>query len=181
LTYFLFPLSFNEFLLFRGIQPEAGPRSTAQKAHRRGLWEEYLTWGGFPEVVLADRVELKRNLLDSYLDVMLFRELISNAAAPGGNKKIYLVDNGLYQRVRDRPDWGKLWENQCLVDLWRKNQTIQFWKSDEGEVDFLTQDQLIQATVELTETNRNREEVPLVKLAQRYPNHRSSVLTLEDA
>lgn len=67
LTYSLFPLSFNEFLVFKGLQPEAGPRSTAQKAHRRNLWEEYLSWGGFPEVVLADRVELKRNLLGSYL------------------------------------------------------------------------------------------------------------------
>ena len=244
LTYPLFPLSFKEFLLFRGIQPEPGPRSTAQKAHRRVLWEEYLTWGGFPEVVLADRVELKRNLLDSYLDVMLFRDVIerhnlknfvvieklftkmllsftkeisvhrwyndfksqglklgkdtlyqylghfeealfvrlmSNAAAPGGNKKIYLVDNGLYQRVRDRPDWGKLWENQCLVDLWRQNQSIQFWKSDQGEVDFITQQQLIQTTVELTAENREREEAPLQLLAARYPNHRSTILTLEDA
>lgn len=244
LTYPLFPLSFDEFLVFRGVSPEMQARSTTQQAQRRILWEEYLTWGGFPEVVLADRVELKRNLLDSYLDVMLFRDVIerhnlknfvvieklftkvllsftkeisvhrwyndlksqglklgkdtlyqylgyleealfirqiNNAAAPNGNKKIYLVDNGLYQRVRDRPDWGKLWENQCFVDLWRQSQSIQFWKSDEGEVDFITQDQLIQATVELTDNNRSREVAPLQKLAERYPSHGNTILTLDDA
>ena len=111
----------------------------------------------------------------------MFVRQVTNAAAPNGNKKVYLVDNGLYQRVRDRPDWGKLWENLCFVDLWRQNQSIQFWKSDRGEVDFVTQDHLLQATVELSDHNRDREEGPLRTLLERYPSHQTRILTLDES
>jgi predicted AAA+ superfamily ATPase len=241
ICYSLFPLSFSEFLTFKGASFPAD-LSTSQRAARHVLWEEYLSWGGFPEVVLADREDLKRNLLDSYLDIMLFRDvierhalknfalveklftklllsftkeisvhrwyqdfrsqgmqvgkdtlyqylahfeealfvrLVGNAAAPGGNKKVYLVDNGLYQRVRDRPDWGKLWENHCLVDLWRHQQSVSFWKNDQGEIDFVTDTELIQATVELTPGNHQRETTPFLAVASRFPRHQPVVREFE--
>ncbi|MFP4535203.1 MAG: ATP-binding protein, partial [Spirochaetaceae bacterium] len=75
LTYTMFPLSFAEFLRFRGKRFGAS-LSTREAADRRDLLLEYLAWGGFPEVVIAETPELKRSLLESYLDVMLFRDVV---------------------------------------------------------------------------------------------------------
>jgi uncharacterized protein len=75
LVYRLFPLSFPEYLRFAGISfPET--MTTKESVQRSLALREFLTWGGFPEVVRADSEELKRSLLDSYLDVMLFRDVV---------------------------------------------------------------------------------------------------------
>ena len=240
LPYDLFPLSFVEFLRFKGVSyPEN--LSTREKAERSTLMDEYLSWGGFPEVVLADREDLKRNLIDSYWDVMLFRDVIErhrlknfalvekilrkillsftkegsinrwyndlksqgfktgkdslyeylgyfekalfvhtipNAAAGAGIRKVYLVDNGLYQKAKDRPDRGKLWENLCFVDLLRSGKRPRFWKTQEGEIDFVTDDELIQVTTELTSENRAREEQPFKAALPFFPAHRTRILEL---
>jgi len=242
LTYTLYPLSFVEFLRFRNTEfPSV--LSTNDRARRRVLLEEYLTWGGFPEVVLAEREELKRNLLDSYWDIMLFRDIVerhavknvevlekllvrillsftrefsvhkwfndlksqgyrvskdsmyefvnyfeqamfvhilSNAASAAGSRKIYLIDNGLYNRVKDRPDMGKLFENLCFLDLLRAGQdTTRFFRTDQYEVDFVTDRELLQVTVELHEQNRVREETPLVEVGRLFPGHSQRILTMD--
>lgn len=75
LTYDLHTLSFSEFLRFKGL--EFPPTlSSLENARRDLLLKEYLSWGGFPEVVLADREELKRHLLESYVDTMLLRDVL---------------------------------------------------------------------------------------------------------
>lgn len=241
LPYILYPLSFSEFLRFKRFEPgQSG--STAVLAARRALLDEYLEWGGFPEVVLADRPGLKRNLIDSYWDVMLFRDIVEqygvknvpvlerlvakillsfarefsvhrwyndlrsqgyrvgkdtvyeylgyfenamfvhvagNAAAPGGARKIYLVDNGLYQKIKDRPDTGKLWENLCFMDFLRRGIKPGYWKDARGEVDFIAPGELVQATVSLTEDNRRREEGPLESVGALHPGHSRRILTLD--
>ena len=54
LPYALYPLSFPEFLRFRGAEG-LDPRKTEDAALLYGLLDFYELWGGFPEVVLADR------------------------------------------------------------------------------------------------------------------------------
>lgn len=71
----LSPLSFGEYLRFRDVA-FVEPLTSALRARRRSHLLEYLRWGGLPEVVLAEREELKRSLLESYLDVMLLRDVI---------------------------------------------------------------------------------------------------------
>lgn len=69
----LFPLDFEEFLVFKEVGDRSGGRSLAAKEkskndivfERTKMWyEEYLTFGGFPEVVLTDSHEQKRHQLD---------------------------------------------------------------------------------------------------------------------
>jgi predicted AAA+ superfamily ATPase len=64
LEFELFPLSFREFLDFRGIEVE--PTTSGRGKVERAL-EEYLQFGGFPEVVLAPDATDKVNILNSYL------------------------------------------------------------------------------------------------------------------
>ncbi len=242
LTYTLFPLSFAEFLRFRG-KTFGASLSTREAADRRDLLLEYLAWGGFPEVVIADTPELKRSLLESYLDVMLFRDVVErhsvqniqalervvrkallgltkeisvhrwynelqsegvrvgkdtlygylsnlqeaffffvvkNLAAPTGNRKVYLVDNGLYSRVRNRPDLGKLLENQVFVDLLRQGCHPHFLRNDDGEIDFITDDWIVQVCLELSDANRRREEQPLADGTTKYPNREAAIVTLDN-
>ena len=209
-------------------------------AQRNNLLEEYLLWGGFPEVVLADRTDLKRNLLTSYVDTMILRDvldrhqvknlvllerlfqkvllsftkefsvhrwyndfrsqgfklskdtlydylsfleeslfiqIVENAVNLGAAKKIFLVDNGIYQQIKDRPDTGKLWENACFLQLVRQGKKPRFWRDDRGEVDFVTDEALIQVTTELSEENQERELGPLKLLSEQFPAKEARVLT----
>ncbi len=77
LPWFLMPLSFKEYLSFNSIQIDKADLYTAQG---RGLFykelNHYLYWGGFPEVVLSESEDLKKHLISSYMDTMLFRDVI---------------------------------------------------------------------------------------------------------
>lgn len=244
LTYRIFPLSFPEYLRFKGVS-FTPPLNTTESVRRSLALRDFLTWGGFPEVVLADSEELKRSLLESYLDVMLFRDVVErhrvqnttvlqkvltrallsftkdvsvhrwyndfrsqglkvskdtlydylglleealfvfsveNEAAPGGSRKVYLVDNGLYQRVKDRPDTGKLLENQVFIDLLRSDgRKPRFFRTaSDGEIDFVTDSRLIQVCTELNDENREREEAPLRSdvVTRRFPGRSGGIVTL---
>ncbi len=239
----LYPLSFAEFLRFKGRAFRADP-SSEERAERRRLLDEYLLWGGFPEVALASSSETKRNLLDSYVDVMIFRDILerhglqgastvervlskllgsftkeysvnrwyndfksrglrvgkdglyeivrhfeeayilrslSNVASPGGAKKAFFLDNGYYRPFLDRErDRGKLWENAVCVALLRRGEKPGFWKTDRGEIDFVTQGEFIQATIELTEANRERETAPFAQAAATLGERAALIVTPDD-
>jgi uncharacterized protein len=51
-TFEIFPLSFREYLRFLGI--EVLPSSANNESIVRHALEDYLAWGGFPEIVLSD-------------------------------------------------------------------------------------------------------------------------------
>ena len=76
LTMEMFPLSFREFLRFHEVDPGAtkrfGPRA---RAELQSMADRYLTEGGFPEVQGLDR-ELSRQVLQSYVDVVVLRDVI---------------------------------------------------------------------------------------------------------
>lgn len=73
LTTEVFPFSFREFLRFHGVEPERtsrwGSETRAVLAHHA---EKYLRAGGFPEVQGVDD-ELRRQVLQNYLDVVILR------------------------------------------------------------------------------------------------------------
>jgi len=97
--------------------------------------------------------------------------------------KIYLVDNGLYPRK----DEGKLLENLVFTELKRRglkeNRQIYYWKDPTGkEVDFIVMrqgkaTQLIQATLELTHQNLEREVKPLLKAAKQLNPQKLTIIT----
>jgi len=73
LTLDVFPLTFSEFLDFRGI--EWKPSHPDSESAARAALEDYLRWGGFPEVVLADEA-LKPLILGEYASLMLYRDVV---------------------------------------------------------------------------------------------------------
>lgn len=60
ISFTIFPLSFKEFRAFR----------------KEGSLEEYMTFGGFPEVVLEDSEERKMTLLQQYFEDIVHKDII---------------------------------------------------------------------------------------------------------
>jgi predicted AAA+ superfamily ATPase len=106
----MYPLSFKEFLKFKQVWTESyekyawKPYNTAWYNKAKDWYEEYIDYGGFPEVVLEtnkeDKQELLLDIINSYieLDVKLLSDftiseelfkLVKLLAARSGNKIDY--------------------------------------------------------------------------------------------
>lgn len=71
------PFSFREFLRHRGVEPKRPVRefTAADRSRIEREFREYLTSGGFPEAQgLPD--ELRVDLLQGYVDTVLFRDIV---------------------------------------------------------------------------------------------------------
>ncbi len=73
ISYEVFPLSFAEFLAFRGIAHE--PYSRSSESRVASALTEYLGTGGLPEVVLADPA-LRPRILKEYVDLVFYKDLL---------------------------------------------------------------------------------------------------------
>lgn len=69
----MYPLSFGEFIRFKGAHRPIG--STAGDADAMRLFDEYLHWGGYPAVAIAEE-RVKEPLLREYFDTMTMRDII---------------------------------------------------------------------------------------------------------
>ncbi len=76
LPYLMLPLSFNEYLRFKGDVPEKNYEYTNQIFGIKKHFKEYLKYGGFPEIVLSDSEHLKNKLLNNYFDSVLYKDLV---------------------------------------------------------------------------------------------------------
>lgn len=71
----LFPLSFREFLRFKNITIELPVHSENEKAKILRALNEYLEYGGMPEVVLAGE-DKKFELINGYYNTLIRRDII---------------------------------------------------------------------------------------------------------
>ncbi|MEF8811170.1 MAG: ATP-binding protein [Bacteroidales bacterium] len=73
ISYILFPLSFSEFLSFLSIEKDI--YNVQNKALIINAFDNFLIWGGFPELVNMEST-LKTKVLQEYFNVMIYRDLI---------------------------------------------------------------------------------------------------------
>lgn len=71
----IFPLSFREFLEFRGIEANSEKDVIIRKFEIIQRLREYFEFGGFPEVVLEDGEEKKKAILKRYFETILVKDV----------------------------------------------------------------------------------------------------------
>ncbi len=74
LSFRLFPLSFREFLAFKGFELRE-PLIEPERGRVKRYLEEYLEYGGFPEIVEYPPL-LKIRTLQEYLDLIIYKDLV---------------------------------------------------------------------------------------------------------
>ena len=74
LSYNLFPLSLREFLVAKSFKPEF-PLIESERGLLKRHLDEYLEYGGFPELLEYDRTVRIRTLKE-YIDLMVYRDLV---------------------------------------------------------------------------------------------------------
>lgn len=76
LNYEVFPLSFKEFLKFKGVELEKKFEYSERKLSMiKKELVEYIEYGSFPEVVLEDSVSGKRRLVQEYFRTIVSRDI----------------------------------------------------------------------------------------------------------
>jgi hypothetical protein len=73
----VYPLSFREFLRFKGLEASSELEYIANKTLIRHHFLDYLTYGGFPEVVLRRNEGDKKLLLKNYFEDILYRDIVT--------------------------------------------------------------------------------------------------------
>lgn len=106
----LFPLSFREFLIFKEQKlklPESAKVSEVTHQLFLPLYEEYLTWGAFPGVVLKNSKKAKERALDDIFSSYFQKEIIQLGDFKDGKsmRDFILL---LAQRVGSKLDISKI-------------------------------------------------------------------------
>jgi predicted AAA+ superfamily ATPase len=73
----VYPLSFKEFLSFKGKHILNEFEYISNKLEIERFFEEYTNYGGFPKVILTDDYEIKQAELKSYFDSILLRDIVA--------------------------------------------------------------------------------------------------------
>jgi predicted AAA+ superfamily ATPase len=75
IEFFITPLNFSEFLTFNKIEKPTKSIKTNPDAKLQHALNQYMRWGGMPEVVLSDTQDRKERLLKQYFEDILFKDI----------------------------------------------------------------------------------------------------------
>jgi predicted AAA+ superfamily ATPase len=76
ISYEMLPFSFEEMLLANGISVDGDIFYSKRRFYAKRVLEEYMKFGGFPEVVLEKNETTKIRILQEYLNAIFFRDLV---------------------------------------------------------------------------------------------------------
>ncbi|MBK6929514.1 MAG: ATP-binding protein [Saprospirales bacterium] len=153
----IYPLTFNELLVFKGMPHTskshftASPFVAAEYERLKLFYEEYINYGGFPEVVLTNPIQEKRDLIQDILSSYINLD-IAAVADFQKSTEIYKLMKLLAVRVGSKLDISKL---TSLTTMTRK--TV------ENYLELFEQSYLIR-TVPVTSNSPDREIVKARKI-----------------
>ncbi len=110
----LFPLDFSEFLTFKEI-PHIATKNieliksfdTNEFDRLKAYYEEYIEFGGFPKVVLAQKIEEKKNILDDIISSYINID-IKSIADFKESSSIINIAKMLAGRIGNKLDYSKI-------------------------------------------------------------------------
>lgn len=72
----VFPLDFREYLHFKGVELADPVALAGKRIEIRRLFDEYVQWGGFPEVIISDSLSRKQELLTRYFEDIIIKDVV---------------------------------------------------------------------------------------------------------
>jgi predicted AAA+ superfamily ATPase len=83
----IYPLSFQEFLLFKGIPFTPAARFTEKKTGElQALYTEFALYGGYPKIVLTEDASIKEKYLQQIIDTYIRKDIRDLAEIKDVNK-----------------------------------------------------------------------------------------------
>ncbi len=76
LSYTLLPFSFKEFLKMKHTGFDIARLGSKEKSNMLGLLDEYLEFGGFPEVIMEESPENKIKIINEYFNLVVYRDIV---------------------------------------------------------------------------------------------------------
>ena len=86
ITYTLYPFSFKEFLVARGIKIDKRLLYGEERHRINALANAYLINGGFPEIAFEKEKETRKRIISAYYDAILYRDIISRYRVEDANR-----------------------------------------------------------------------------------------------
>ncbi len=72
----IFPLSYREWIDYKGIKWDSRTLLSDQRFQLLEIFNQYMKWGGFPEVVTAADEFSRRKIINEYLQALFFKDLV---------------------------------------------------------------------------------------------------------
>jgi predicted AAA+ superfamily ATPase len=89
----IYPLSFQEFLLFKGIPFVSAPHYTEKKlSELQSLYVEFALYGGYPKIVLTPEISIKEKYLQQIIDTYIRKDIRDLAEIKDVTKFNHLVE-----------------------------------------------------------------------------------------
>ncbi len=76
IAHILLPLSFKEFLRLKGVSFDLSKLSSREKSALLSLVDEYLEFGGFPEIAQEGDKENKARIINEYFNSVVYKDVI---------------------------------------------------------------------------------------------------------
>jgi len=76
ISFFVLPFSFNEFLRMKKLSLDISNLSSKERSLLLNLLDEYLTYGGFPEIILEENKDNKFKIINEYFDLIIYRDIV---------------------------------------------------------------------------------------------------------
>ena len=76
LPYLLLPFSFNEFLKLKNKNFETNKMNSKEMSELFSLTNEFINFGSFPEIIKENTEEEKIRILNSYFELIVFKDII---------------------------------------------------------------------------------------------------------
>ncbi len=80
----LFPFSFREYLDFRGLEWKEPQERSLNRSQIKSEFECYINFGGMPETLPIEQIELKRKQFMAYFNTILYRDIASRFSVRDG-------------------------------------------------------------------------------------------------
>jgi len=76
ISYLFLPFSFKEFLKAKDLLLDVSKLSSREKSMLLGSLNEYMDFGGFPEIVSENDTETKTRIIGEYFNLIIYRDIV---------------------------------------------------------------------------------------------------------